>query len=417
MRKQTKTTLSHTRKAALSVLLTALLFSLLFLSSCVPHTPAEPDFGSLTGSVPESAAESEDLVRISPELFELIPTEPVVDVHTEDQKAFLSGPYEQIGKYADGRHECSKPEPLSLVWTFKTDGLPDGVPVPDSFTVFLDQTEAFDAPLVRTVSAEDGPDYEVFVDNLYLDTDYYWKVHAECGEKAYESGVLSFKTAANGPRNLNVGGVSNVRDLGGWVIDEHHRVKQGMLFRGAAFEDLQYDTHITEDGIRTVRDELGVKTEIELRWVSVGEIEHRSDSLLGPDVRYLEFEFNYTDETLLTANVMSIAKCFRRFADEKYYPIYYHCRIGTDRTGVLTYLLLGFLGVDKETLLTDYLFSNFGYVGGNRSVATIQKAYIDLIDECEGETLQEKITWYLINRCGMTEYNLEKIRTLLIEEF
>ena len=405
------------KKAALSVLLTALLFSLLLFAACTPHTPPEPDFGSLIPPETESEPVSEGPVKSSPELFELAPTADYVDVHTAQQGAYLSHGYLTIGKYADGWHERSKPEPVKLAWTFFADKLPDGSPAPDSFTVLLDRSEAFDSPLTRSVSSEDGPEYEVSFDNLYLDSAYYGKVRAECGGNAYESGVMSFRTVSNGPRNLNVDGVSNVRDLGGWIIDDHHRVKQGMIFRGAAFEDLQYDTHITEEGIRTVRDELGVKTEIELRWVSVGEIEHRNDSLLGSGVRYLEFEFNYTDETLLTANHQSIAKCFRRFADEKYYPIYYHCRIGTDRTGVLTYLLLGMLGVDKETILTDYLFSNFGYVGGKRSVDTIKAAYVEMIDACNGVTLQDKVSWYLINRCGLTEFTLERIRALLIEEY
>ena len=82
---------------------------------------------------------------------------------------------------------------------------------------------------------------------------------------------------------------------------------------------------------------------------------------------------------------------------------------------MLSYLLLGLLGVDKETILRDYLFSNFGYVGGNRSVGTIQEAYIDVIDSFEGETLKEKITWLLKNKCGLEDEQLERIENLLIE--
>ncbi|MBO7666121.1 MAG: tyrosine-protein phosphatase, partial [Clostridia bacterium] len=196
----------------------------------------------------------------------------------------------------------------------------------------------------------------------------------------FESGVSGFSTSSAAPRNLNIEGVSNVRDVGGWIIDGSHRVKQGVVYRGAAFEDDQYGTHITEEGVRRAREELGIKTEIELRWITQKEIKSRSESLLGGDVNYYEFEFSYNDEELLEGNAKSIARCFRTIANEKKHPVYYHCRIGTDRTGVLTYLLLGFLGVEKETLLRDYLFSNFGYVGGNRSVDSIKKAYIDIID-------------------------------------
>lgn len=84
---------------------------------------------------------------------------------------------------------------------------------------------------------------------------------------------------------------------------------------------------------------------------------------------------------------------------------------------MLTYLLLGFLGVEKETLLRDYLFSNFGYVGGNRSVDSIKKAYIDIIDSYEGGTLQEKITWFLKNKCRLSDDVLNRVKELLTEEY
>ncbi|MBO4794978.1 MAG: tyrosine-protein phosphatase, partial [Clostridia bacterium] len=232
-----------------------------------------------------------------------------------------------------------------------------------------------------------------------------------------ESGVSSFSTSAAAPRNMDVDGVSNVRDVGGWIIDGTHRVRQGAIYRGAAFEDDQYGTHITEEGVRLAREELGVKTELELRWVSANEISSRSQSLLGEDVTYYEFEFDYSDEKLLEGNARSIARCFRVFADENNYPVYYHCRLGTDRTGVVTYLLLGFLGVEKETLLRDYLFSNFGYVGGLRSTDSISKAYIEKIDSYEGDTLQEKITWFLKNKCSLSDKVLERIKELLTEEY
>lgn len=397
------------KKAAVSaLLLAALLFSLSVFPACSAGTfSGTESVQSLPDGPGQTASEGGP--------FELTPTPPVVDIHTKDQANYLNGPYYDIARYADGWNECSKPEPLILRWVFHADALPEGVSAPDSFTVLLDRSDRFDSPLVRTVAASAAA-YEAPFDNLFLDTAYCWKVSADCGGTVYESDVLHFRTAATAPRNLNVGGVSNVRDIGGWKIDDRHRVRQGLVFRGAAFEDLNYGTHITEEGIRQAREELGVKTEIELRWISVGEIAHRSDSLLGGDTRYCEFEFNYSDDVLFDANTASIAKCFRKLADEKNYPVYYHCRIGTDRTGVLTFLLLGFLGVGREQLLTDYLFSNFGHVGGRRSVATIEESYLNYIESCEGETLQEKITWCLKNRCGLTDYVLDRVRALMIEE-
>ena len=367
-------------------------------------------------AVSGSESEAEEPKPDGRELFTLEPVGEVIDIHTEEQAAFLNGPYDEIGKYTDGKHEYSKPKGAVISWSFHREKLPETYGQPDAFRVLCDTDPGFSDPLVVSRFSGSPERYSAAVRNLFLDAFYYCKVQAIYGDEVFESETFSFRTAATAPRNLDIEGVSNVRDIGGWMIDETHRIKQGIIYRGAAFEDLNYKTHITPRGITQAREELGVRSEIELRWISVGEIESQSGSLLGDDINYYEFEFNYIDEVLLTGNHKSIAKCFELFADSDKYPIYYHCRIGTDRTGVLTYLLLGFLGVDKDRILTDYLFSNFGYVGGNRSVETIQKAYIDLIDSYRGADLQEKITNYLKEKCGVKTATLEKIRRNLIEE-
>ena len=39
-----------------------------------------------------------------------------------------------------------------------------------------------------------------------------------------------------------------------------------------------------------------------------------------------------------------------------------HCSIGTDRTGVICFLINALLGVSEEDLYKDYLFSMFGMI-------------------------------------------------------
>lgn len=75
--------------------------------------------------------------------------------------------------------------------------------------------------------------------------------------------------------------------------------------------------------------------------------------------------------------------------------IYFHCRIGTDRTGTLAYILEGLLGVEKEQMLEDYELSYFfGLVNRHRfyredpksSVSKTQKFYYmyELMPDSEG---------------------------------
>ena len=50
-------------------------------------------------------------------------------------------------------------------------------------------------------------------------------------------------------------------------------------------------------------------------------------------------------------------KFFEILLDQNNGTILYHCSAGKDRTGVATALLLSALGVDRETVINDYLLS------------------------------------------------------------
>lgn len=405
----------HISKITAAVCLT--LAAVLLLFSCTSgEMPQQP-----AGSSEQPAGPVE-----KPELFLLKETPDVFDIHTEKQRLYLEGPFTKSSLYADAKTENSRPEAIFLSFDILTNAFPDGIDEPPKeIRVCLDVSDSFPSPRVRRIAVRTDDSgtksmlsgLGAYFTNLLLDTVYYWKVQADWGNRTYESPTASFRTNSVPPRNLCIDGVPNVRDVGGWKIDAHRRVKQGMIYRGGAFDDPNYGTHITDAGILQANEDLGIRTEIELRWISVGETDHLTSSLLGTHVGYFEYEFNYTDTKLLIGNKENIARCFRKFADESAYPIYYHCRIGTDRTGVLTFLLLGMLGVPEDDLKRDYIFSNFGNIGGWRQVSSIQSAYLDILEGYEGNTFQEKVSGYLISECGLEASVLEKIRRLMIEDF
>jgi len=49
---------------------------------------------------------------------------------------------------------------------------------------------------------------------------------------------------------------------------------------------------------------------------------------------------------------------FEILLNEDNYPLMYHCTAGKDRTGFATFLLLSALGVDRKTIIEDYLLTN-----------------------------------------------------------
>ena len=226
--------------------------------------------------------------------------------------------------------------------------------------------------------------------------DYYWQVEAmlENGNTSL-SPVSAFKTAATCPRMIFVEGVTNVRDMGGWQTESGKTVKQGLLYRCGRLNkssSSQINAEITENGKKTMLDMLKIKTEIDLRMVSNNEVGGLTDtSPLGDGVQYAQCPMDYTASNYLTANKQKIATVFGILSNENNYPVIYHCNIGTDRTGLISFLVDGLLGVSEEDLYRDYLMSNFGNIGGSRAVSSIQGNYVNYIKSFNGDTLSQKI--------------------------
>jgi len=55
--------------------------------------------------------------------------------------------------------------------------------------------------------------------------------------------------------------------------------------------------------------------------------------------------------------IPSIAVAFHTFGDPAAYPIYFHCTLGRDRTGIVSALVLLALGASRQTVMQEYLLS------------------------------------------------------------
>ena len=225
-------------------------------------------------------------------------------------------------------------------------------------------------------------------------------------------------TDAQAPRNMYVDGVTNVRDLGGWSIPDG-RVKQGLIYRCGRLNENNCETpvaKITEKGIDTMLNEMKVRSEIDLRKVEDNEVGGLSDtSILGDSVNYYQCPMGYNGNMLI-GNADMVRHIFSDIlSKEENYPIIFHCSIGTDRTGMLAFLIGGLLGVDINDLYRDYLFSNFGDIGGSRSVINITFNYVTTIELTKGKDLSEKIENYLLS-IGVTREEIESVRRILSEK-
>lgn len=332
-----------------------------------------------------------------------------VRCHTAEQRNYLDGDYTKIS--AKGTEELSRPQAVTFSWSAENNG---AAALTENYTLELSLTEDFS----ESVKYETD-ETQIDVYNLLLGSLYFWRVTAdlEGGQKSTSS-VSLFTTSAAAPRNLYVDGITNARDLGGWETVGGGKVKQGMIYRcGRLNESKRTDVNIeiTDKGIKEMKDVLGVKTEIDLRLKENNETGGITSSPLGDDVKYV----NIPMEGAMGSNCLtdtkfhpSIKRFFTLLADESNYPLAFHCDIGTDRTGFFAFLINGLSGVAEEDLYRDYLFSNFGNIGGSRSLTNI-KPYVDTIKKSQGATLSEKIEYCLIHTVGVQKSEIDALRAIM----
>ena len=165
-------------------------------------------------------------------------------------------------------------------------------------------------------------------------------------------------------RVIELEGCLNFRDLGGYPTADGRRVRWRRLFRSDGLHVL------TAADIRRLRDELQIGDVIDLR--SSAELRIDGRGLLqreairfhhlplfdGANVsadREAAAALNLADRYFLLAEFAreAIARVVTVLAESSA-PAVYHCAAGKDRTGVVSAVLLGALGVRDEVIVADY---------------------------------------------------------------
>ncbi len=425
--------MNRTGESKLSLRVLSLLLSLLMLlplAACTQKT-GEATTAELTTAI-ETAAETTaaETTEASPKYEIRLNAPASTAIHTELQKTFLSsadphafadllGPAYAARSVnydtAPGTLELGRPDPITLTWTVPAEA--EGHV--SAYTVRLwTKDDRSDAKEIAVAS--DKTEYAFY--NAFIRTTYLWTVTLLDDEgESTTSDVAVFQTETQAPRNLYVDGITNVRDLGGWTTIDGGKVRQGLLYRGARLnENYSDEILITDEGIRTLRDELGIKTEIDLRQTQAENGKDESGEItvspLGKSVTYLPRPMYFGDALITNAkNKQRVKEIFAVLADESNYPIYFHCSIGTDRTGLIAWLVNGLCGVAEKNLWRDYLFSNFGTIGGTRTREKNEGVYVNQIKAKTGVNLAEKTYNFLKDYFGVPEADLQAVIRIMKE--
>ncbi|MBO4720320.1 MAG: tyrosine-protein phosphatase [Prevotella sp.] len=217
------------------------------------------------------------------------------------------------------------------------------------------------------------------------------------------------------------GNVSNIRDLGGWKTIDNKTIKYGRIIRGT---ELNGKHSVTEEGISILR-ELGIKAELDLRAyynegnnVSVfGFLDENStpsrdvptycytnnSGQLPEHLDNFNWLYRWRKEFQFIVNNLSEGRC-----------IYEHCVYGKDRTGYLSFLLEGLLGVPYNELIKDYELTYF-YNKKESTKSSIDEA-LEYIYQQEGETLRDKFNSFFINKLSVSQDDIDYFRDEMLDD-
>jgi protein-tyrosine phosphatase len=192
-------------------------------------------------------------------------------------------------------------------------------------------------------------------------------------------------------RALTFEGCVNFRDLGGYRTFDGRRIGWRRLFRADGL-------HKLSQADRTQLIELGMATVIDLRTVDEAEQRGRFPVDLVP-VRYVDLPLTdvlpSTEELASWSEASYVASRYvqmvarggpaltgaiEALASSDSLPAVFHCSAGKDRTGVLSALILAFLGVPDTTIVEDYALSGAAM---ERLLDHLRAEYPDSVEEVE----------------------------------
>jgi len=205
--------------------------------------------------------------------------------------------------------------------------------------------------------------------------------------------------------------MNNVRDMGGWKTVSGRRIRQGLLLRGS---EMNIHHIATEAGKRVMLEDLGIRTDLDLRREVVGEQEH---SPLGEGVQYRLYPMECYGKFFLEEQEEVCRTVFSLLAERGNYPLYFHCWSGADRTGTLALMIGAVLGMEDEDLLQEYELTSFAI--GQMRYRTFG-LFTNLMEALNGyglpeEPLRVKAVRFLL-KIGVPQEQLDVIRDILLEE-
>ena len=200
-------------------------------------------------------------------------------------------------------------------------------------------------------------------------------------------------------RRIDLDGCVNFRDLGGYPAAAGRRLRWRKLYRSDALHALSDADVLRLRGELGLRDVIDLRSSAELAAEGRGLLERESvafhhqplfdgDTLAGDRDAARTMTLGQRYVGLLEMARKPIAQVIRILAESEGAAVY-HCAAGKDRTGLISAVLLGVLGVPDDLIVADYARS------GDQIDAIIErvmnmKGYDEALKTMPADTLHAK---------------------------
>jgi len=219
---------------------------------------------------------------------------------------------------------------------------------------------------IHRTTANDDTEYELLAGEH---SEAYWIDQTADQAKRYQYVVQQLATdeiAVAAERVVALEGVSNFRDMGGYITEDQRRVKWGKLYRSANL------SQATAQDIEKIAS-------LQLAWIfDLRTLEERNDYVtpvfaaeVNEHLSFLEsadpsamFKQALSEELLVELNrqmahrVDVVRSFINRWLSLEGKPLLFHCMAGKDRTGFMGALILRALGVPLDRIKQDYALTN-----------------------------------------------------------
>ena len=196
-------------------------------------------------TLPENRPLAKEMTIVNPKNNECVP------LLSKEQKAYLDMmPREARVAYfanAERRKEMQSATYMPLQIKLEWECNPFRYYNACGYHVFVSEHSDMSEPMLVEAAPRT---MHVILNNLKINTHYYWLVRAEMTEGEYVySPINSFSTEAHTPRLLYIPGVPNARDMGGYIGLNGRRIRQGLIYRTAGLNDNAQSVYMTRSEV------------------------------------------------------------------------------------------------------------------------------------------------------------------------